>query len=231
MVHICHVLYHTVRRDLFSSTYDLQSQNMRVFILPFVFLLAQYTITALAAPVTPTVEDFRQILSDLALPQEEQKATARGATLKQFAPLGIGQVLTELLNPSKVTSAMKTTNHAPTIKISSTKTSINQLQITRALPLGRRFQSASGPARRAATKYVRTKVLRECSISLTPAHRRSQPRYHIPDTSITLIFRFGPPMRPDAMARALLSTAVFVQFVLNDGGDGPLSERPRPIRE
>lgn len=124
---------------------------MRTFLLPLFILLTQYTITMSAAPVTTTLENFRQILSDLVIPQEQQNGTAaaKAAAPKQSTPLGIRQIFGGLPIPSNVTNGTKI---APTVTILANEANLNQLQITRALPPGKRFRASNRPAREAAAK-------------------------------------------------------------------------------
>ncbi len=125
--------------------------NMRASPLPLFVLLAQYTITMSAAPVTATLENFGQILSDLVIPQEQQNSTAaaKAAASEQSSLPGTGQVLASPLNPSKGTNG---TESAPTVTISARETNPNQLQITRDLPPGKRFWASSGQIDRAVAK-------------------------------------------------------------------------------
>ncbi len=125
--------------------------NMRASLLPLFVLLAQYTITMSAAPVTATLEKFGQILSDLVIPQEQQNSTAaaKAAASKQSSLSGTGQVLASSLNPSKGTNG---TESAPTVTISARETNPSQLQITRNLLPGKRFWASSGQINRAVAK-------------------------------------------------------------------------------
>ncbi len=61
------------------------------------------------------------------------------------------------------------------------------------------------------------------------ACRRSQPSFLVPNTNIRLIFRLGPPMRPDVMQRVILSATGVVQTVLNNIGDGFLPQARDPF--